>query len=354
MADLKLTLAMNPYDRILPLINGEVKPDGITLEYMGMPEGNPRVFYEMIKFQRYDISEMSFSSFLRMRSTSWPYLALPVFHHRGFSHTYIHIRKDAGIRQGHPEDLKGKRMGVGDYQQTMALWQRGVLQNEFGVKPSEITWFQERGEHFSHTGASVEAGLPLPSNVTLKFSTKDFDAMFADGELDASMWAPGARTDASGLDRRQAAIYHPSSGDFKDIVPLFADSKKEAVRYFKKTGIFPIHHTTAVRESILEQHPWVAVSLMEAFEESKRIAIDRLHSPSRSAWPWSLLVFSYQDLKELDEIFGPDPYPYGIKVNSKAIEMTQKISVQQELTKSKQPWDEIFPQEVIYREERLQ
>jgi 4,5-dihydroxyphthalate decarboxylase len=121
MADLNLSFAMTPYDRILPLINGEVKPDGITLEYMGMPGAVPRVFYEQIKFQRYDLSEMSMSSFLRMRSIQWPYRMLPVFHNRNFSHAYIRIRRGSGIRQGHPEDLKGKRIGIGDYQQSLGL-----------------------------------------------------------------------------------------------------------------------------------------------------------------------------------------------------------------------------------------
>ncbi|HEX7476019.1 MAG TPA: hypothetical protein VF318_08655, partial [Dehalococcoidales bacterium] len=118
MADLHLSFAMTPYDRLLPLINGEVKPDGITLDYMGMPGSVPRVFYEQIKFQRYDVSEMSMSSYLRLRSIRWPYLMLPVYHNRNFSYAYVQIRPSAGIRPGHPEDLKGKRIGIGDYQQT--------------------------------------------------------------------------------------------------------------------------------------------------------------------------------------------------------------------------------------------
>ncbi len=107
MADLSLSFAMTPYDRVIPLINGESKPDGITLDYIGTPGGIPRVFYEQIKFQRYDISEMSVSSYLRLRSIHWPYRMLPVFHNRNFTYTNIRIRLSSGIRQGHPEDLKG-------------------------------------------------------------------------------------------------------------------------------------------------------------------------------------------------------------------------------------------------------
>jgi 4,5-dihydroxyphthalate decarboxylase len=186
MTDLRLSFAMTPYDRILPLINNEIKPDGITLEYMGMPGGIARVFYEQMKFQRYDLSEMSMSFYLRMRSIHWPYRMLPVFHNRNFSYTHMHIRKSSGIRQDHPEDLKGKRIGIGDYQQSLGLWTRGILQMEFGVKPEDMTWYQERGEHFSHTGASIEAGLRIPSTVSLNFARTDFSTMYLNRELDAT------------------------------------------------------------------------------------------------------------------------------------------------------------------------
>src|SRR5512139_703008 len=95
MPDLHLSFACTPYDRIQPLITGEVKPDGVTLEYMGAPGGVPRIFYEQIKYQRYDLSEMSMSSYLRMRAIGWPYRLLPVFHNRSFSHSFIHIRQGA-------------------------------------------------------------------------------------------------------------------------------------------------------------------------------------------------------------------------------------------------------------------
>jgi 4,5-dihydroxyphthalate decarboxylase len=345
MADLKLSFAMTPYDRMLPLINGEVKPDGITLEYIGMPGAVPRVFYEQIKFQRYDLSEMSMSSFLRMRSIKWPYRMLPVFHNRAFSYAYIHIRKSSGIRQGHPEDLKGKRIGIGDYQQSLGLWTRGILQAEWGLKPEDMLWYQERGRHFSHTGASLEAGLKMPEAVQLNFARTDFNTMCRNKELDATcgLGLGRGRNIVSGIDRR-----HSDDGVNEDMVTLFPDPKEESVRFFKKTGVYPPHHTTVIRESIVQEHPWVAISLMEAFEESKRIAAQRLQQS-----PPTLMVFGAHYLQEIEEIFGSDPYVYGVQVNAKAFDMVQGFSVQQGLTERKQPWDEIFPQEVIYMEERL-
>src|SRR5687767_3332694 len=146
MGDLHLSFAMTPYDRVMPLITGEVKPAGITLEYQGMPGAVPGVFYDQLKFARYDLSEFSLSSFLVDKPKGLPFRLLPVFHNRDFSYTNIVISKTSGIRQDHPEDLKGKKLAVMDYQQTAALWIRGVLQHEFGVNPEEIHWVQTRGQ----------------------------------------------------------------------------------------------------------------------------------------------------------------------------------------------------------------
>ncbi|MFC1991880.1 hypothetical protein ACFLVC_04085 [Chloroflexota bacterium] len=354
MADLKLSFTISPYDRVMPLITGEVKPDGVTLDYAKTSGGGSTLFYDQIKFQRYDVSEMSISSYLRMRSIGWPYRILPVFHNRNFRYADIRIRKSSGIRQGHPEDLKGKRISISDYQQTRGLWTRGVLQMEFGVKPEDMVWYQERSQHFSHTGASAEAGLTIPKTVDLHYATKDTGTMFINGELDAitgpirldrgsSPDIGGGQVDLSGINRLTQLDFSDNS----DIATLFPDPDQEGIRFFKKTGVFPPNHCTVVRESILEEHPWVAVSLMEAFEESKRLAIQRHRSPG------TLWVFGQRYLKELDEIFGPDPFPYGIKANAKAFDMLQTFSVEQGLTERKQPLDELFPQEIIYREERL-
>ena len=352
MADISLTFSITPYDRVLPLITGEVKPDGITLDFMPSPGGVPTLFYNQMKFQRYDLSEMSMSSFLRMRSIGWPYRLLPVFHNRNFSYTYIHIRKDSGIKQDHPEDLKGKHIGIGDYQQSLGLWTRGILQMEFGVKPEDMIWYQERGEHYSHTGASTEAGLSIPDNIELHYATTDFNTMFLKGELDA-VTGLGLRRGRAGNQGRggvpDLGLARSRSGSEEpDLLTLFKDPQKEAIRYYKKTSIYPPNHGTIVRESILEEHPWVAASLMDAFEESKRLAIERLHQS-----PPSLLVFGQHYLWDVEVVFGNDPFPYGIKANAKAFEMAQTFSVEQGLTQKKQPLDEIYPQEIIYREERL-
>jgi 4,5-dihydroxyphthalate decarboxylase len=326
---------MTPYDRVLPLITGEVKPAGITLEYQGMPGAVPGVFYDQLKFQRYDVSEMSFSSFLVERSKGWPYRLLPVFHNRNFFYTTIVIRKSSGIRQDHPEDLKGKRFAVGDYQQSAAMWIRGVLLHEYGITPQDMEWVQTRGENYSHTGAS---GTKPPVNIT--YATKPASELFLNGELDAAMSWLGMGNE-SALERQgQDLRGNP------DYTYLFSDPKAEAIRYFKKTGIYPPQHTTAVRGSILDEHPWVAMSLFNAFVEAKKLAMQRTAQQT-------LFVFQQHYLDEVKSVFGTDPFAYGVKANAPAIDFVQTISAEQSLTPKKQPIDEIFPKELLIAEERI-
>ena len=334
MADLHLSFAMTPYDRVVPMITGEVKPAGITLDYQGMPGGVPGVFYDQIKFHRYDLSEMSFSSFLIERAKGFPYRLLPAFHNRNFSYTNIVIRKSSGIRVDHPEDLKGKRFAVGDYQQTAALWIRGVLQHEFGVVPQDMEWVQTRGEHYSHTGAS---GTKPP--VKLTYANAAETTLFLRGEIDAAMsWgdAPSGALARAGEDIRG----NP------DFCALFSNPKAEAIRYYQKNYLFPPHHTTAIRETILDEHPWVALSLLNAFEEAKKIAMSRTRQQT-------LFVFQNHYLEEVKQIMGADPFAYGVKLNAAAIDMIQNISVEQSLSPKRQPLDEIFPKEILIAEERL-
>ena len=339
MADLKLSFAMTPYDRVMALITGDVKPDGITLEYEGMPGKVPGVFYDQVKFGRYDLSEFSFSEFLHARPQGLPYRMLPIFHNRSFSYTWIIVRSESGIRVNHPEDLRGKRIGTGDYHQTAALWTRGILQHEFGVAPHEMTWYQERAQNYSHGGA---VGLKPPAGVDLRYAPTDFATMMLNGELDACLWHSVQA--GSALDRQRSADL---TGDprFPD---LFSDIPAEATRYYQKNGILPPHHITIIRESIIREHPWVARSLMEAFDQAKALATERLRT-----LPPTLMVFGAQWLRQVRSTFGDDPFVYGVAANARAIDMVQTFSLEQGLSARKQPWGEIFPEEILIMEERF-
>jgi 4,5-dihydroxyphthalate decarboxylase len=325
LSNISLSFAISLYDRVLPLIAGEIRPSGIVLEYEPNPSPSrtspvPRLFFEQIKYQRYDVSEMSFSSFLIERAKGWPYVALPVFHNRNFRYAGIVVRDGSGIRQDCPEDLKGKRMSVPDYQMSMALWTRGILQHEFGILPRDLQWFQARGERFSHTGASRTQ---LPEGVQLTFANTAEADLFKRDAVDASITLDAATPGVS---------------------TLFSDPRAEAIRFYRKTGIFPPHHITVVRESIVQAQPWVALSLVDAFQAAKAIAMRRLRDQS-------LLVFNQTYVQTERALFGEDPWVYGVKANAAAIDMVQTISVEQGLTTRKAPLEDVFPESVLIADE---
>jgi 4,5-dihydroxyphthalate decarboxylase len=278
---------------------------------------------------------MSVSSFIKARQQGWGYRMLPVLHNRNFYYTQILVRKASGIRQDHPEDLMGKRVGVADYQQSAALWTRGILQHEFNVQPSDLIWYMERSERFSHGGASQ---FSPPPGVQFHYATSDLGTLFQRGELDAAV----TYLSASSMDRpKPSLIGHP------DYMLLYQDPEAEGLRYFRKHGVYPPQHTTVIREHIVHEHPWLARVLVQAFERSKKLALERLYKQ-----PPSLVAFASAALSRQRAVMGEDPYPYGLRAgsNARAIDMIQTFSVEQGLTPRKQAWSEIFPEEVLVME----
>ena len=326
MADLELSLTITPYDRVQPLITGEVKPEGITLRYTELPL--QQIWLRQLEGDEFDVSEMSFSFFLRGRPLGWGYRLLPIFHNRNFSYTRFVVRRGSGIRQGHPEDLRGKRVGVVDYQMSAAVWTKGILQHEFGVKPEDMEWFQGR-EPLPIPGE--KGAFQPPPGVTLHRAPKDLGTMLREADLDAAL--------AYGGDFGEIQV---GSSDGPGLELLFPDVEQEAIRYYRKSGIYPPHHVTIVRESIVEEHPWVARSLLDAFDKAKQLATERLFER-----PPTLLVFGTQWLQEQRAIFGDDPYVNGLQANAKALDLVQTFSMEQGLTARKQPWEEMFPKGVL-------
>jgi 4,5-dihydroxyphthalate decarboxylase len=338
MNKLELSFAMTRYDRIQPLITGEVVPEGITLHYLDMPV--PDIFYRQLKFQQFDVSEMSLSLFLIARAKGWPYRALPIYHNHQFVYSRLVVHEEAGIER--PEDLKGKRLGVFDYQQSGALWLRGQLQHEFGVTPQDMEWYMERAAKYSLAAAA--GGFQPPPGLRFHYAETDLAKMFLERKIDAGF---GILPHGGGaaLERpKQDLAGHPK------LKKLFANPRQEAIRHYQKTGFVPIHHTTVVRESLLEKHPWIANSLFDAFEKAKSRTYQHA---SRYPALASVFLFGREELEEQRTVFGRDPYPYGLKANAKAFDLLQTYSVEQGLTNRKQPWDELFPEELLIAEERL-
>jgi 4,5-dihydroxyphthalate decarboxylase len=255
---LSLGIASNP--RSWPILDGTVQPDGIDLiSSVVFPS---ELFWRQLKFADFDVSEMSFSSLMMARSRGddrW--VGLPVFTTRRFFHTGILARRDSGINS--PADLKGRRVGVPEYQQTAALWTRGILQHEFGVAPSDMEFWMERTPDISHAGAT---GFTPPPGVTIKQipAEKNIGSMMLSGELEATLLY---LREANLVDRSTADLWnHP------DIKPVFPDPVVEGIRYFRKTGLYPINHGMVIKREIAEKHPWVVLNLFKAFERDNEIA----------------------------------------------------------------------------------
>jgi 4,5-dihydroxyphthalate decarboxylase len=279
-----------------------------------------------LSYEEFDISEMSMSSFLILVANGdrrW--VALPIFTSRTFFHTGPLVRTDSGIEK--PEDLNGKRIGVPEYQQTAALWARGVLQHEFGVNPMDLEWWMERTEersHGGHTGFTPPPGLRfnrIPADQSMA-------TMLLSGQLDASLLyiADTNLVDRSGVDLRG----NPA------IRPLFSNQAAEGVRYFQKTGIFPINHGVVVRRALLEEHPWIAINIYKAFLEAKEGVNARARELASVYFTLGLLP------PEKRSALQQDPYPYGVSANRKVLETIASYSNEQGLTPRVVGLEEVF------------
>jgi 4,5-dihydroxyphthalate decarboxylase len=256
--DIKLGVTENPRTR--PVIDGRATPESIKLATTVLHPSE--LFFRQLHHAEFDAAEMSMSSLMMMLSRGdQRFIGLPVFTMRHFFHTHILVRRDSGIRR--PADLKGKRVGVPEYQQTGALWIRGVLQHEFGVLPQDIEFWMERTPSQSHASA---VGFKPPPGVTINQipPNKGIGSMMVAGELDASMYYIRA---SNMVDRSTEDLEgHP------EIRPLFEDEAAECVRYYRKSGIYPINHGMVIKRDLAAQHPWIVNSLLKAFVDANDIA----------------------------------------------------------------------------------
>ncbi|MBM3502491.1 MAG: ABC transporter substrate-binding protein [Alphaproteobacteria bacterium] len=307
-------------------MDGSVRPAGLELTFI---TGYPRdLFRRMAQYAEFDASEMSLSTYIAMIARGdRRFVAIPVFPSRNFRHGYIFVNRRAGITR--PEDLKGKRIGVPEYQMTAALWIRGFLQHDHGIAPRDMTWF---------TGAMDEHGfderyaLSLPTDVRLTTIGRGetLEAMLESGAIDALIMA--ARPKLAG--QSDTAIAR-----------LFPDFPRVEQDYYRRTGLFPIMHTVVVRRDLYERHPWIATSLFEAFELAKREgrARIRITGPLAVALPWLPA-----HLEEVEATFGGhDPWVYGIEPNRSVLETMVRYSVEQGLATRAVGLDELFARETF-------
>lgn len=319
MSKLQLSVALGDYDRTRALLDGNVQIDGVDPVYMTLsPE---EIFFRAFRNKEFDISEMSFSSYLVKTSQGQnDYVAIPVFLSRAFRHTSIYVRTDVIKR---PEDLKGKRIGIPEYQLTAIVWARALLEDDYGIAPSSVTWVRGGIEE---PGRPEKIKLQLPEGIRLENAPegKTISQMLSDGELDGFI-AP--RPPAG------AASRNP------DVGWLFPDPTATAKDYFKRTGIFPIMHVVGIRKPLLEQHPWLANAAYKAFEQAKSRALKQLADTSATK---VTLPFVEEQLKAAKSLMGEDYWSYGVSPNRKTLEAFVRHHHGQGLSHRLMSVDEIF------------
>ena len=310
---LPLTFACGDYEIVRPLIDGRVEADGIDLTILTDMDSATR-HWRFLRGGEFDAAEVSASSYLAARDNDLPFRAIPVFLHRRFRHGFMFVNSDKGIKT--PKDLIGSKVGVKTLMTTAVLWMRGILEHEYGVPLKSVDWFAELEN-------DVAVKLPADLKLTRLPDDKSVESMLTEGELDVVL---------------HSDLIKPFLAKDPRVARLFPDHKKEETTYFQKTGIFPIMHVLGLQQSLVEQHPWVAVNLFKALNEAKAVAMERMQNPRIVPLAW------YRDAwEEQEKILGTDPWQYGLTdANRKNLETLAGYSHEQGLIKKKPSLDELF------------
>lgn len=308
-----LTLACGDYESIRALKEGTVKPDGIELTVLTEMTSDIR-HWRMIRNREFDVAELSMSNYLMAKYIGLRFVAIPVFLHRRFRHGFIFLNAGKGMTK--PTDLISKKVGLRNFQATANLWIRGILEHEHEVPHKQIQWFKQDDEE-------VEWTPPADLQIQRVASGKHVEQMLVDGELDALV---------------HPEIIKPILDKDPRVTRLFPNYRDLEVDYFRRTGIFPIMHTTAIKQEVVDKYPWVPINLMQAFEASKRAAYQRMENPRIVPLAW----FRHF-LEEQEDILGKDPWLYGLgEVNRKALETLMQYSQEQGLIGRKMTLEELF------------
>jgi 4,5-dihydroxyphthalate decarboxylase len=297
MANLQLSVAVGNYDRVRPLIDGTVGIDGVDPVFMTLPP--EEIFFRAFRGRDFDICELSMSSFIvKTAQGNCPYVGVPAFLSRAFRHNSIYVRKD---RIKSPADLKGKRVGLPEYQLTACVWARIILEDDHGVKPSDMIWVRGGIET---PGRPEKITVKLPAGVRMEDAPQGstISALLECGDIDAFI-APRAPVGAG--------KHNPNIGW------LFPDPIAAGQDYFKRTGIFPIMHVTGIRRELVEKHSWLPAAVFKAFREAKAKCLEALEDTAATK---VTLPFVEEQLRAARALMGEDFWSYGLAENRKVLE----------------------------------
>ncbi len=324
---LSITIAVTNYDRTRALIDGRAAIEGCRATVLELePE---EMFHRALHYQEFDVAELSFSNFVSLTAEgNCPYLGIPVFPGRKFRHSGIFINTRSGIEK--PQDLKGKIVGTPEYQVTAVTWVRGILEDEYGLKPTDMRWrwggLQQPGraqktEFVPPEGLSLE---PIPEGATLQ-------EMLAAGEIDAL------------VSPRSPACFDAGHADIRRLFPDYVEQEKA---YFKRTGIFPIMHLVGIRKALVEANPWLPDSVLKAFEEAKALAMIEVaeNNIPRVTNPWM-----EAHTADARAVMGEDFWPYGFAANRGCIEAFLRYHYHQGLAARELSAEDLFVPSTLAR-----
>lgn len=304
---LTLSFACGRYDRTDPIMSGEVPVEGVDL--VRLPMSPAETFWRLTQSGEFDLTEMSLSGFImRVARGDDSYVGLPVYTSRVFRHSGIVVRPEIT----EPDALTGSRLAVPEYHMTAVLFMRGLLGDEFGIRPQDVTWVQA-GQYAP--GRIEREKLDLPPEIRVEVvRDRTVDELLASGAVQGALSPYTSRLLGEGPIRR-----------------LYPHPRKAELEYFQRTGVYPIMHLVVLRRDIYQRHPWVATSLMKAFQEAKQLCLARMsgvggHSPVA-------LPFFLHHLEEARAVFGDDLWPYGLDANRSTIQTACRYSFEQGLSK---------------------
>lgn len=325
MTRLRLTLACGEYDRTRGLADGSIQPEGLDLTYLALDPGE--LFERVARHREFPVAEMSLATYLNLRGRDDDGLVgIPVFPARSFRHGYIYVHRDSGIDR--PEDLVGKRVGTMQYQLTVNLWLRGILEEDHGVRPSDMTWVFGGQET---PGVRERAPVDIPEAVRVEMvpQGRTLNEMLVSREIDA-LFAP--HTPAIAREGRP------------EIVRLFPDYRTVEADWYRRTGMFPIMHLVVIRRDVYEADRWVARSLFKAFCEAKAAARRRLRFTGTLATmvPWLMA-----EIEAAEALFGDRYWPYGIEANRTELETAIRWARHQGIARRDLEMADLFAPETI-------
>jgi len=317
-----LTLACWDYDRTFGLVTGDIRPAGVDLTYLSLPV--EETFFRMLRYREFDAAEMSLSSYVLSLTGAEqpPFVAIPAFPSRAFRHNAIYVATASDISS--PADLRGKTVGIAEYQLTANVWVRGILAEHYGV-PVESVRYRTGGLHEPGRTPKVPHATPPGVDVAPIPAKTTLSDLLVSGDIDA-IYTP--RT--------------PRAFETGDARRLFSDPRAEEEKYFADTGIFPIMHVVVLKRELYEARPWLARSLFDAFEAARRDATRRLAETAATRY---MLPWLYAEQARTQALMGEDFWTYGLPGNENTLATFLRYSHEQGLARRRLAPAELFARE---------